>query len=227
MNGRFAETGKYIVLYLVTMLLSLTVHEFAHAFVADRLGDDTPRRQGRLTLSPLAHYDLLGTIVLPVTAILLGGIPFIGWARPVQTNPGRYTRRFSPRNGHRLVAFAGPLSNLLLATVCTAGLSVLYRMDPSAAYRPGTANALAFLLRAMAQVNVGLFVLNLIPLPPLDGSRLLPASLDGLQAAIVPYSFLIMIVILNVRELRMIFFWPVGVVSAALRALFGLHAGLA
>jgi Zn-dependent protease len=209
------------------MLLSLTVHEFAHAFVADQLGDDTPRRQGRLTLSPLAHYDLLGTILLPVAAILLGGIPFIGWAKPVQTNPGRYTRRLSQRNGHRLVASAGPLSNLLLATLCTGGLALLYRVDPSAAYRPGTANALAFLLRAMAHVNVGLFVLNLLPLPPLDGSRLLPASLDDLQRAIVPYSFFIMMIVLNVRALRMIFFWPVGIVGAALQALFGLDVGLA
>lgn len=230
MNGRLSETGKDIVLYLVTMLLSLTVHEFAHAFVADRLGDDTPRRQGRLTLSPLAHYDIWGTILIPVIAILAGGIPFIGWARPVETNPSRYTRRLSQRNGHRLVASAGPLSNLLLATLCMGALSLLIHLHHGhvhAIFQSGTTNALAFLLRALVQVNIGLFVLNLLPLPPLDGSRLLPSSLDHLQRTIAPYSFFIMMIILNVQALRTVFYWPVGLVGAALQAVFGLNVGLA
>jgi Zn-dependent protease len=222
-NGRTADTGKALVLYLVTMLLSLTVHEFAHALVADRLGDDTPRRQGRLTLSPLAHYDLVGTILIPVVSILAGGLPFFGWARPVETNPGRYTRRFSMRNGHRMVAFAGPLANLLLSILSMALLTLLLRVNPGALVRTGGANLLAALVR----VNIGLFVLNLIPIPPLDGSRLLPRSLDGAQRAIAPYSFLILMLLLNVRFLRVIFFWPVGALGAVIQAVFGIDVGLA
>src|SRR6185369_9563533 len=99
-NGRFASVGRDLVLYLVTMLISLTIHEYSHAVVADTLGDDTPRRQGRLTLSPLEHYDIWGTFLIPTIGILVGGLPFIGWARPVETNPSRYTRRISMRNGH-------------------------------------------------------------------------------------------------------------------------------
>jgi Zn-dependent protease len=226
-DGRFAHLGKDLVLYLVTMLLSLTVHEYAHARVATRLGDDTPLRQGRLTLSPLAHYDIWGTFLIPVIAILAGGIPFIGWARPVETNPGKYTRRFSMRNGHRMVAVAGPLSNLLLAVLSMGVLSLIVRTHVAAALHGGTASATVVLLIAMVQVNLGLCVLNFLPLPPLDGSRLLPTSMDDLQRAIAPYSFFIMMVVLNVRFLRQVFFFPVGLLGAALQRLFGLDMGLA
>lgn len=227
MDGRFADLGKNLVLYLVTMLLSLTVHEFAHAFVATRLGDDTPERQGRLTLSPLAHYDIWGTFLIPIIAIVAGGIPFIGWARPVETNPANYTRKISQHAGHRLVAAAGPLSNLFLAVVAMTVLAGLVHENPGAILAPGATNSFAILCRAMVNVNLGLFVLNLIPLPPLDGSRLLPRSLDDFQAAIAPYSFFIMLVVLNVRQLRMLFFWPVSILGAALQSLFGIDVGLA
>jgi len=225
-HGSYSDIGRKLVLYLVTMLLSLTVHEFSHALVADRLGDDTPRRQGRLTLSPLAHYDLWGTFLIPIIAILAGGIPFIGWARPVQTDPGKYTRRLSMRNGHRLVASAGPLSNLLLAIVSMGLLTALVRTGLLVS-GGGTASAFAFLLASMVQVNLGLCVLNFLPLPPLDGARLLPRRLDGFQAAIAPYSFLIMLVVLNVGGFRRLLYWPVGVLGAALQAVFGLDVGLA
>jgi Zn-dependent protease len=226
-NGWLADKGRNVVLYLVTMLLSLTVHEFSHAFVADKLGDDTPRSQGRLTLSPLAHYDIWGTFVIPIMAIVMGGIPFIGWARPVQTNPSRYTRKISPRNGHRLVAVAGPLSNFGLAVISMGLLSLVVRTSAATAAHAGTVDAMAFLLLALVRVNLGLGVLNLLPLPPLDGSRLLPSSLDELQRAIAPYSFFIMMVILNVRQLMNLLYWPVGLLGAALQAVFGLDVGLA
>ena len=227
MDGRFAHLGKDLVLYLVTMLLSLTVHEYSHARVATSLGDDTPLRQGRLTLSPLAHYDIWGTFLIPIIAILAGGIPFIGWAKPVETNPSKYTRRFSMRNGHRMVAVAGPLSNLFLAAISMGALSVFVHSGAAIELHRGTASAAVVLLRALVQVNLGLCVLNLLPLPPLDGSRLLPTSMDDLQRAIAPYSFFIMMVVLNVRFLREVFFFPVGLLGAVLQRLFGLDLGLA
>lgn len=226
MSGRSADTAKHILLYLVTMLISLTVHEFAHALVADRLGDDTPRKQGRVTLSPLSHYDLFGTFLVPILGIL-ANIPFFGWARPVETNPGRYTRKLSMRNGHRLVAAAGPLSNLLLAVLSMGCLFLLITFAPELADPERMPSGLFALFIALVYVNIGLFVLNLLPIPPLDGSRLLPSRLDGFQRAIAPYSFVIMIVILNVPTLRHVLVKPVLVLGAMLHSLFGVPMGFA
>lgn len=217
-----SDLGKRIAVYLVAMLLSLTVHEYAHARVADALGDDTPRSQGRLTLSPLAHYDMLGTFIIPIIAMLSpAGVPLVGWARPVQTNPERYTRRISMRNGHRLVAAAGPLSNLLLAVVAMATVWAMSDTPALAAANGGV----YVLLVSLVQVNIGLFVLNMLPIPPLDGSRLLPRNLDSFQQAIAPYSFLIILVLLNAPVLRNLFYWPVVAIGAALESVFGFDMG--
>lgn len=224
MGSRYANLGSHIALYLVVMLLSLTVHEYAHARVADLLGDDTPRNQGRLTLSPVAHYDLLGTFIIPILGMLGAagmGIPLIGWAKPVQTNPDRYTRRISKRNGHRLVAVAGPLSNLLFAFVAAA---TSWALAGTPMLHAGS-GGLKELLESLMMVNVGLFVLNMLPIPPLDGSRLLPRNLDAFQQAIAPYSFLIILVLLSVPVLRNIFYWPVIAINYAMFSVFGLDVG--
>lgn len=223
MDGKAANIAKILALNLVTMLISLTIHEFSHAVVADKLGDDTPRRQGRLTLSPLEHYDIWGTFLIPTIGILVGGgISFIGWARPVETNPQRYTRRISMRNGHRLVAVAGPLSNLVLAVFAMSLLALLARFDPMALRQPtGLSGSAAVLLSALVAVNLGLFVFNLLPLPPFDGSRLLPRSMDDFQRAIAPYSFFIVLVVLNIAQFRRLLFWPVLVLLGLLQTTFG------
>jgi Zn-dependent protease len=220
-TGGNSELGKHIAVYLVAMLLSLTVHEYAHARVADLLGDDTPRSQGRLTLSPLAHYDVLGTFIIPIIAMLGMGIPLVGWARPVETNPGRYTRRISMRNGHRLVAAAGPLANLLMAFLATGGIWLINGTPVVVAASGGV----LMLLVSLMQVNLGLFVLNMLPIPPLDGSRLLPKNLDSFQRAIAPYSFFIILVLLNVPVLRSIFYWPVAAIGTAMQSVFGFDMG--
>lgn len=169
MSGLFSETwlAERLLLF-IPVLLSLTVHEWAHAFAADRLGDDTARLQGRLTLDPLAHIDPVGTLVLPLL-----GVPF-GWARPVPVNPLRF--RVDERFGVMLTAAAGPLSNLVLAALCGAAWAALSGLSGPA--------ALTRLLGTTAFVNVALAVTNLLPIPPLDGSRvaewLMPASLRPL-----------------------------------------------
>jgi Zn-dependent protease len=222
-DGKAASIGRILVLNLVTMLISLTIHEFSHAVVADKLGDDTPRRQGRLTLSPLEHYDVWGTLLIPTIAILVGGgMSFIGWAKPVETNPQRYTRRISMRNGHRLVAVAGPLSNLVLAVISMALLALLVKFEPAALrHGSGLVGSAAVLLSALVAVNLGLFVFNLLPLPPFDGSRLLPRSMDDFQRAVAPYSFFIVLVILNIAQLRNLLFFPVIVLLQLLQTVFG------
>src|SRR5580698_8792478 len=109
--------------YLIPLILSLTVHEWAHAYSAFRLGDDTAARQGRLTLNPIPHIDPFGTILCPLL-----GIPF-GWAKPVPVNPVRFNREISMRAGMMITAAAGPLSNLVLAVLCSALAGLLGRFQ--------------------------------------------------------------------------------------------------
>jgi Zn-dependent protease len=167
------------LLSLIAFLVSVSVHEFGHAFMADRLGDGLPRSQGRVTLSPLAHYDLIGTIVLPLVAAFTPGLPMLAWGRPVQTNPQNYTKRLPRRVGHMLVALMGPLMNLLLALLVTV---VILGLAKTGAMRLPLATAL---VRYVLVLNVVLMFFNLIPLPPLDGANVIAGFLpDKLQ--IVP-----------------------------------------
>ena len=142
---------------LPIVLASLTLHELAHAYVAWRLGDPTAKREGRLTLNPLVHIDPLGTLMFIVTA-LVANLPF-GWARPVPVNPNYFKR---PKEGMAIVAIAGPLMNFLVALVCFA---VIRHVDVS--------EQTFEVLRQAWIVNVVLGLFNLIPVPPLDGSRVL------------------------------------------------------
>jgi Zn-dependent protease len=150
------------VLNLIVLLLSLTFHEFFHAWAAWRLGDDTAARMGRLTLNPVPHIDLVGTILLP-----LMNAP-IGWAKPVPVNPSRFNRKVGTSRGDIIVSSAGPLSNLLLGLVAAVALGVLARLAPDLV-APGTAG-FALLQRFMI-VNAGLAIFNLLPIPPLDGGH--------------------------------------------------------
>ena len=147
---------------VVLLWLLTTPHEFAHAWVATRLGDDTPRLQGRVTLNPMAHVDWLGTVILPTITSLFGG-GFIGWGRPVNTNPGKLRWGL---NGLALVAMAGPVSNVIFAVIL-AGLA-----------RATVATAPAFARFAASGVNLSLYlaIFNMLPVPPLDGSKLLLAA---------------------------------------------------
>jgi Zn-dependent protease len=138
----------------------LTVpHEFAHAWVAMKLGDDTPVLQGRVTLNPLAHVDWLGTVLLPLATSLFGGF-FFGWGRPVNTNPAKLRWGW---NGMALVAMAGPASNVIFA-IMLLGL---------AAHSPDSLRGLCVMA---ARLSLFLAIFNMIPLPPLDGSKLLLAA---------------------------------------------------
>lgn len=151
------------VMSISALILGITVHEWSHAIVADKLGDDTPRRQGRVTLWPLAHLDPVGTLLMVVSALVGFGI---GWGRPVQTDPRNY--RINRRIADSLVSFAGPLSNLVIAAVFALLL------------RSGLVRDEAFLAWAIVtvSVNIFLFLFNLLPIFPLDGSHLLANALS-------------------------------------------------
>jgi Zn-dependent protease len=150
------------VLNLIVLLLSLTFHEFFHAWSAWHLGDDTAARMGRLTLNPVPHIDLFGTILLP-----LMNAP-IGWAKPVPVNPSRFNRKVGMAKGEIIVSSAGPLSNLLLGLVAAILLGLLLRFAPDAV---GRGSAAFELLKRFMIVNAGLALFNLLPIPPLDGGH--------------------------------------------------------
>jgi Zn-dependent protease len=155
------DLGTFALL-LPIVLVSLTLHELAHAWVAWRLGDPTAKSQGRLTLNPIVHLDPLGTLMFVLTA-LIANLPF-GWARPVPVDP-RYFRR--AKEGMAIVAAAGPLMNFLLALVCWG---VVRHVELSGQW--------AEVLEKAYIVNLVLGIFNLIPVPPLDGSRILGVVMD-------------------------------------------------
>jgi Zn-dependent protease len=165
-GGITVDQVKDALLFLIALILSVSVHEFGHAWMATKLGDDLPRRQGRLTLSPLAHIDPIGTIVFPLI-IAFTGAPLLGWGRPVETQPRNYTRRFTMRGGHALVSVAGPAMNLVLAIIVSVLLVVLSKVG---ILRWELA---ILILTKLVVLNLYLMFFNLLPLPPLDGGTVL------------------------------------------------------
>ncbi len=166
--------------YYVVLLFSLSVHESAHGWMALRMGDDTAARQGRITLNPLSHIDFFGTVLIPVLQVLTQGIPLLGWAKPTPVGAHNFRRL---ARGHVLVAAAGPVSNLILAALFTAGLFVGLRSGARAS------EPLMALLTTGIQMNVVLALFNLVPLPPLDGSWVASWSLPRSISA--PYDRLV------------------------------------
>lgn len=150
----------YLLMVLVAVLLSMTLHEAMHAFAGYWLGDDTAKREGRLTLNPIAHIDPFATVALPLLLAAVGAPPF-GAAKPVPFNPARLRYQ---EWGAALVALAGPLTNLLLGFIAFATIALF---NPT--------GGVADFISVFMLVNLGFFVFNMIPLPPLDGSRVLYA----------------------------------------------------
>ena len=161
---------------IIVIIISLSVHEAAHAFVAYRCGDSTAKEQGRLTLNPLAHIDPIGTVLLPFVLSLLGGYIF-GWARPVPYNPYNLRNR---RRDEFLVAVAGPISNLLQAFLGTIVLTLVrLAIGSDLVISTSVAYWSLFTLYIYIRLNCMLGFFNLIPLPPLDGSKIFTVFLEG------------------------------------------------
>ncbi|MDR0919960.1 MAG: site-2 protease family protein [Oscillospiraceae bacterium] len=153
-----------LMIHLLVMFLAFPIHECAHAFVAMKLGDNTAKYQGRVTLNPISHLSVLGSVMM----ILVG----FGWAKPVPVNPLNFTHKISRKTGMALTALAGPVSNLLLAFVFVIIFKLLpYNVNPN----------LAVIILQIVLLNLGLAIFNLIPCPPLDGSRILLLILNERQ----------------------------------------------
>jgi Zn-dependent protease len=206
------EKLRFGLIYIVALVLSICVHEFGHAFVADKLGDPLPRSQGRVTLNPLAHIDPIGTLLLPLIAVFSGpaiGSRILGWGKPVQISlaPRSMTRKVSIRTAHALIAMAGPAMNILFALI----LSVVFVGLIKAGYdthADGVANVIA--------MNIGLCLFNLLPIPPLDGGsvlrRVVPRRFDSYLDQLDKFGFIILFALLMTGLLSRLM-WPATIIS--------------
>lgn len=221
-----------LVVVLVPMILSLTVHEFAHAWSAFKLGDDTAYRQGRMTLNPLSHIDPIGTLLIPIFSVLNGGFSLIGWAKPVPVSPYRFRRGVTMRNGLIITALAGPLSNLLLAFLFGGIIMVLFADQVQsitvrhgisrfmAVFAMGDADPGIMILSRVFFLNIGLAMFNMLPVPPLDGSRVLP---QGIQEKMARFQMVVFVgLILMINFASFILSVPIMAIGNAMLAFFAI-----
>jgi Zn-dependent protease len=189
---------------MIVLISSLSVHEAAHAFVADRLGDPTARHLGRLSINPAVHVDPIGTLLFPLIAFLTN-VPLIGWAKPVPVDP-RHLRH--PKRDFALIAAAGPASNLIMAAIGAVALAIIPGAPPGDIAAGAVMRPLFQLLNLFVYVNVLLAVFNMIPVPPLDGGNVLLGVLPPGPAHVIeqlrPYGFLILYALMLTGVLSML-----------------------
>lgn len=189
--------------WAVSMVIAITVHEFSHALAGTLLGDQTAKMQGRLTLNPLAHLDIWGTLLL----LFVG----FGWGKPVPFNPYNLKNQ---RTGPAIVAIAGPFSNLVMVFIFVLLLKFVYPL-----FGLGEGNALYDFLYTFILINALLLSFNIIPIPPLDGSRLLytllPASMDNVKSFLDRYGFFVLIGLLLIGGslFSRYFYWVIGLID--------------
>lgn len=213
------DIEQKIILFLV-LIASISIHEWAHAFAADKLGDPLPRAEGRVTLDPRAHIDPVGTILIPLIMIFLSpGIAIIGWGKPVRISlPNPKTRR----RDDLIITIAGPLSNLLIALVATLFFAAWVSFFP-------LNQSVEKLYVIIVILNCVLFIFNLLPIPPLDGSHFLKHAVKMREETyrnFAKYGFLILIVMINIPQFQVFMQFMVGSSSGLFFAIFeGLTQG--
>jgi len=205
-----------VLIEFLVLIFSLTVHESAHAWTASRFGDDTARRLGRVSLNPLVHIDLIGTVVFPLLAIV-GGVPVIGWAKPTPVN-ARNLRH--PRRDNALVTAAGPASNLLIAVLAAIAFHLIPAGGESAS-GVDVARPLLIMVGTLIDINLLLALFNLIPVLPLDGGNilltLLPPALAYRYAALRSWGMIILYVLILSGGLWYVLGPPYDFLDRALR----------
>ncbi|MBX3749346.1 MAG: site-2 protease family protein [Opitutaceae bacterium] len=210
------ETLRRGLIFYIVLIASLCIHEWAHAITAHKLGDDTPDREGRVTLNPIVHMDLLGSVIFPLLCIFVlpGGLLF-GWGKPVNIDISNFRHR---RRDEILTTLAGPGSNLALALIAAIVGGILFRFEPRTAE----------LFVQLIGINVLLAVFNLIPLPPLDGGRVM-RHIAGMTEEtfhnIARWSFLIILIAINIPAFRLVLGAVMSLVAAPYLFLYRLIAG--
>jgi len=216
--GQFdSSTIGQFILYMVALIFSLSVHESAHAWMSNRFGDDLAKSQGRISLNPVVHVDPIGTLLFPAISYFTGA-PLIGWARPTPVNPLRWRDK---RVANLWVSAAGVICNFLMAIIAGIAIRVLFELNLVELYsdgylltaRPRSASLIAeggaLLLSTFFWLNFALGVFNLIPIPPLDGSKILasilPSSFESGFESLERFGFLILLVAMFTGVFRVIF----------------------
>ncbi len=223
MPMEFDHIAQQLIVSVVPILLAIILHEVAHGFVAYKLGDPTAKMMGRLTLNPLPHIDIFGTILMPLMLYIFTNGQFVfGYAKPVPINPYNFR---NPKRDMAISSAGGPITNLLLAVLST--LLLKHVLIPASAATPDFADGrvlepIAMMLRASILVNIVLAVFNMIPIPPLDGGRVLVGLLPDRQAAVLakvePFGFLIVIFLVATKIADYVL-WPIMVLILNLISL--------
>jgi Zn-dependent protease len=193
-----------LIIYMVVLLLAISAHEAAHAWMSDKFGDDTARLLGRVTLNPVAHTDPIGTLLIPVVMFIFGhvggpvaSIPLIGWGKPTPVNPLRWRNKDV---ANVMVSIAGILANLILAIIGFTILKVILMTGGGAQLPESLQEPIGIFLRDMLIMNISLAVFNLLPFPPLDGSKILdtflPASMRPVLEIMEQYGYIILMVLI-------------------------------
>ncbi|HTG85935.1 MAG TPA: site-2 protease family protein [Pyrinomonadaceae bacterium] len=195
----------HLVIYMVVLLLAISAHEAAHAWMSYKFGDDTARLLGRVTLNPVAHIDPIGTLLIPIVMFIFSatgvGIPLIGWGKPTPVNPLRWRNKDL---ANVMVSLAGIMANLFIAAIAFTILKIILmnRADQT------VSEPVMLLLDNLLIMNVSLAVFNLLPFPPLDGSKVLetflPASMQPVLDVLEQYGYIIMMVLIYVGLIRAI-----------------------
>jgi Zn-dependent protease len=203
-----ANLASHLIIYMVVLLLAISVHEAGHAWMSYKFGDDTAYMLGRVTLNPVAHTDPIGTLLIPIVAFLLGtmggalgSIPLIGWGKPTPVNPRKWDRY---NLANVMVSIAGVLGNLILLVI---GLGLAKIIMVTLGYTPESilgrgSDPLGIFVKNMMFLNLSLFVFNLLPFPPLDGSKILatflPASAEPILNVFEQFGFLILMFLIYI-----------------------------
>ena len=208
-----------IAVWALPVLFAITVHEVAHGWMARRLGDPTAMMLGRLTLNPIKHIDPVGTLLVPAVLLMLGGFMF-GWAKPV---PVTWQNLRHPKRDMALVAVAGPLANLVMAMLWALVMKLGLFIGSESAW---VAQPMVYMGAAGISINIALMVLNLLPIPPLDGGRvlagLLPGPMSWQLSRIEPYGFIILLALLMTNVLGAVMAPPMHVLQNMMFSIAGL-----